>query len=120
VRAQRSEEARRRPKGGLKVSRSRLFATAAREYLGRHPVPAGATEAWNRAILKAGQPGDEPAAAAARKRSNRHPNDPAEAPVIRRGQIWWMDFAEPRGSEPGLQAFSGAFLYVSTTSTTLV
>jgi mRNA interferase MazF len=21
--------------------------------------------------------------------------------VIRRGQIWWMDFAEPRGSEPG-------------------
>jgi hypothetical protein len=89
-------------------------------YLGRHAVPAGATEASNRAILKAGQPGDEPAAAAARKRSNRHPNDPAEAPVIRRGQIWWMDFAEPRGSEPGLQAFSGAFLYVSTTSTTLV
>jgi mRNA interferase MazF len=21
--------------------------------------------------------------------------------VIRRGQIWWTDFAEPRGSEPG-------------------
>jgi mRNA interferase MazF len=21
--------------------------------------------------------------------------------VIRRGQIWWVDFAEPRGSEPG-------------------
>ena len=21
--------------------------------------------------------------------------------MIRRGQIWWMDFAEPRGSEPG-------------------
>jgi hypothetical protein len=31
-----------------------------------------------------------------------------------------MDFAEPRGSEPGLQAFSGAFLYVFTTSMTLV
>jgi antitoxin MazE6 len=53
----------------LKVSRSRLFATAAREYLARHAVPAGATEAWNRAILKAGQPGDEPAAVAVRKRS---------------------------------------------------
>ena len=21
--------------------------------------------------------------------------------MIRRGQIWWTDFAEPRGSEPG-------------------
>ena len=21
--------------------------------------------------------------------------------MIRRGQIWWVDFAEPRGSEPG-------------------
>jgi mRNA interferase MazF len=21
--------------------------------------------------------------------------------VIRRGQVWWVDFAEPRGSEPG-------------------
>jgi len=23
--------------------------------------------------------------------------------VIRRGQIWWIDFAEPRGSEPGFR-----------------
>jgi antitoxin MazE6 len=53
----------------LKVSRSRFFATAAREYLARHAVPADATEAWNRAILAAGQPGDEPAAVALRKRS---------------------------------------------------
>ena len=23
--------------------------------------------------------------------------------MIRRGQIWWIDFAEPRGSEPGFR-----------------
>jgi len=23
--------------------------------------------------------------------------------MIRRGQIWWVDFAEPRGSEPGFR-----------------
>jgi mRNA interferase MazF len=23
--------------------------------------------------------------------------------VIRRGQVWWVDFAEPRGSEPGFR-----------------
>jgi mRNA interferase MazF len=23
--------------------------------------------------------------------------------VIRRGQIWWVDFADPRGSEPGFR-----------------
>jgi mRNA interferase MazF len=23
--------------------------------------------------------------------------------VIRRGQIWWVDFGEPRGSEPGFR-----------------
>jgi metal-responsive CopG/Arc/MetJ family transcriptional regulator len=53
----------------LRISRSRLFADAAREYLARHHGPADATAAWNRVIAKAGQPGDEPAAIAARKRS---------------------------------------------------
>jgi metal-responsive CopG/Arc/MetJ family transcriptional regulator len=53
----------------LKVSRSRFFATAAREYLSRHGASPDATEAWNRAILAAGQPGDEPGAVALRKRS---------------------------------------------------
>jgi predicted transcriptional regulator len=53
----------------LRVSRSRLFATAAREYLARHAAPTGATEAWNRVIREAGQPGDEPGAVAARRRS---------------------------------------------------
>jgi metal-responsive CopG/Arc/MetJ family transcriptional regulator len=53
----------------LKVSRSRFFATAAREYLARHGAPVDATEAWNRVILAAGQPGDEPGAVALRRRS---------------------------------------------------
>ena len=53
----------------LKLSRSRFFATAAREYLARHAAPADATEAWNRVILAAGQPGDDPGAVALRRRS---------------------------------------------------
>jgi predicted transcriptional regulator len=53
----------------LKVSRSRLLAIAAREYLARHSTAANATSAWNRAIAEAGQPGDEPAAVAFSKRS---------------------------------------------------
>jgi len=52
----------------LKLSRSRLFATAAREFLARH-APADATAAWNRAIAQAGQPGEEPVAAALRRRT---------------------------------------------------
>ncbi|HEY5373399.1 MAG TPA: type II toxin-antitoxin system PemK/MazF family toxin [Polyangiaceae bacterium] len=24
----------------------------------------------------------------------------AEVPLIKRGQVWWVDFGEPRGSEP--------------------
>lgn len=24
----------------------------------------------------------------------------AQVPVVRRGQVWWVDFGEPRGSEP--------------------
>jgi antitoxin MazE6 len=54
----------------LKLSRSRLFATAAREYLARHGTAADATVAWDLAIKQAGQPGEEPAAIAVRKRSH--------------------------------------------------
>ena len=53
----------------LKLSRSRLFATAAREYLARHGGDTNPTEAWNEAIAAAGQPGEDPAALAARRRS---------------------------------------------------
>jgi antitoxin MazE6 len=53
----------------LKVSRSRLFADAAREYLARQKDPVDATAAWNEVIAKAGQPGDDPAAVAMRRRS---------------------------------------------------
>lgn len=52
----------------LKVSRSRLFTDAAREYIARRRAPADATEAWNEAIAAAGQPGDQPGAVALRKR----------------------------------------------------
>jgi predicted transcriptional regulator len=54
----------------LKLSRSRLFATAAREYLARHGSGPNATDAWNEAIAAAGQPGDDPAARAVRRRSH--------------------------------------------------
>jgi predicted transcriptional regulator len=53
----------------LKLSRSGLLATAAREFLARSRRPADATEAWNRAIARGGQPGDDPAAVAFRRRS---------------------------------------------------
>ena len=53
----------------LRISRSRLFADAAREYIARRPGAVDATAAWNRVIAKAGQPGDERAAVAARRRS---------------------------------------------------
>lgn len=52
-----------------KVSRSRLFADAVREYLARQRIPLDATAAWNEVIAKAGQPGDERAAVALRNRS---------------------------------------------------
>lgn len=52
----------------LKVSRSRLFADAVREYLARRRIPPDATAAWNEVIAKVGQPGDEPAAVALRNR----------------------------------------------------
>jgi predicted transcriptional regulator len=53
----------------LKVSRSRLLADAARQYLAHHRTPFDATAAWNEVIAKAGQPGDDPAARALRRRS---------------------------------------------------
>jgi metal-responsive CopG/Arc/MetJ family transcriptional regulator len=55
----------------MRISRSAVLAAAAREYLSRHRAPEDATTAWNRAIAKAGQPGDDPAAQAARSRSRR-------------------------------------------------
>ncbi len=53
----------------LKVSRSRLFADAVREYLARLRTPPDPTAAWNEVIAEVGQPGDDPAAMALRKRS---------------------------------------------------
>jgi hypothetical protein len=53
----------------LKVSRSRLFTEAAREYLARQAAPAEATMLWNKVVSEAGQPGDEPASVAVRRRS---------------------------------------------------
>ena len=53
----------------LKLTRSGLLATAAREFLARHRRPSNATNAWNRAIARAGQPGDDPAAVAFRRRT---------------------------------------------------
>jgi metal-responsive CopG/Arc/MetJ family transcriptional regulator len=53
----------------LRVSRSGLIATATREYLARQSPASDATEAWNRALAKAGQPGNDTAAVAFRRRS---------------------------------------------------
>jgi len=53
----------------LRVSRSRLLADAARQYLAQQRAPFDATAAWNKVIAKAGQPGDDPAAVALRRRS---------------------------------------------------
>ena len=53
----------------MKTSRSRVLAVAARDFLDRRRAPAATTEAWNRAVARAGQPGDEPAARAFRRRT---------------------------------------------------
>jgi predicted transcriptional regulator len=53
----------------LKVSRSALLARAAREFLESQRPSEDATEAWNRAIERGGQPGDEPGAVLARRRT---------------------------------------------------
>jgi len=64
----------------LQMTRSGLLAQAAREFVARRRCPPDPTEAWNQAIEKAGQPGDDPAARAFRRRakeiihrSNRRP-----------------------------------------------
>jgi predicted transcriptional regulator len=53
----------------MKMSRSGVLAAAARDFLSRRRQPAAATAAWNRAIARGGQPGDDPAARALRRRS---------------------------------------------------
>jgi predicted transcriptional regulator len=53
----------------LKMTRSGLLAQAAREFVARRRQAPDATEAWNRAIEKGGQPGDDPAARAFRGRT---------------------------------------------------
>jgi len=55
----------------LKISRSSLLAQAAREFIAKRESATDATAAWNRAVARAGQPGDEPAAQAFRARSKR-------------------------------------------------
>jgi predicted transcriptional regulator len=53
----------------LKMTRSGLLAEAAREFVVRRRHAPDPTEAWNRAIDRAGQPGDDPAARAFRRRT---------------------------------------------------
>jgi metal-responsive CopG/Arc/MetJ family transcriptional regulator len=53
----------------LKTTRSGLIAQAAREFVARRRHAADPTGAWNRAIEKAGQPGDDAAARAFRRRT---------------------------------------------------
>jgi predicted transcriptional regulator len=53
----------------LKLSRSGLLARAAREFLDRAGAPEDGTGAWNRALARGGQPGDDAAAVAFRKRT---------------------------------------------------
>ena len=53
----------------LKLTRSGLMATAVREFLARQAPDQDPTEAWNRAIADAGQPGADTAAQAFRRRS---------------------------------------------------
>ena len=55
----------------LKVSRSSLLAQAAREFIAKSEPTTSATDAWNRALAKAGQPGDDSAAVAIRARTKR-------------------------------------------------
>jgi predicted transcriptional regulator len=55
----------------LRISRSGLLALAARQFIAVRQLPADATRAWNAAIRKGGQPGDDPASKAMRRRSKR-------------------------------------------------
>src|SRR5437899_12901851 len=53
----------------LKMTRSGLLAQAAREFVARRRRGPDPTEAWNRTIDRGGQPGDDPAARAFRRRT---------------------------------------------------
>jgi metal-responsive CopG/Arc/MetJ family transcriptional regulator len=53
----------------LKITRSGLFAEAAREFVARRRRTPDPTAAWNQVIEKAGQPGDDRAAQAFRRRT---------------------------------------------------
>src|SRR2546422_3276177 len=53
----------------LKMTRSGLLAQAAREFVARRRRAPDPTEAWNRAIDRGGQPGDDPAARAFGRRT---------------------------------------------------
>jgi len=55
----------------LRMTRSGLLAVAARQFVTSHRARGDATEAWNRAIEHGGQPGDDPAARALRRRSKK-------------------------------------------------
>jgi len=55
----------------LKMTRSGLLAQAAREFVARRVDPADATAAWNRAIEKSGQPGNDPAAKTFQRRTKQ-------------------------------------------------
>ena len=53
----------------LKMTRSGLLAQAAREFVARRRRSPDPTAEWNRVIDTAGQPGDDPAAQAFRRRT---------------------------------------------------
>jgi len=52
----------------MQTSRSHLLAVAARDFLERRRGPAAATAAWDEAIKRGGQPGEDAAARAFRRR----------------------------------------------------
>jgi predicted transcriptional regulator len=53
----------------LRLTRSGLMAAAAREFVARHSSGDEATKAWDEAIVRNGQPGDDATARAFRRRS---------------------------------------------------
>ena len=55
----------------LKISRSKLMAQAAREFIAKLEPSRDTTDAWNRALARAGQPIEEPAAHAFQRRTKR-------------------------------------------------
>lgn len=53
----------------MRLTRSGLLALAARQFVAAHRESKDATKAWNDAIARGGQPGEDPAAAAMRRRT---------------------------------------------------